>query len=164
LSGTLPFQDSNNLKVYQKIRKGQYELSSGVWEAISTEAKDLITQMLTVDPTQRITAQQVHTHTHHTHTYNTLIFLFSLFSSHISSFSTLDIQALQHAWIVKTTSSKRPLPSVELRSALSTVQSQRKLKVTSFLFNSDLLGSLPLNINILSKVRKFISQNVLFQY
>jgi serine/threonine protein kinase len=95
LSGTLPFQDNNTLKVYQKIRKGQYDMSGGVWEIISAEAKDLIAHMLMVEPSQRITAQQ----------------------------------ALQHMWMTQTTSSVRPLPVAELRSSLTTVQSQRKLKI-----------------------------------
>jgi serine/threonine protein kinase len=34
-------------------------MNGGLWTEVSTAAKDLITRMLTVDPLQRITAQQV---------------------------------------------------------------------------------------------------------
>ena len=33
---------------------GKPDLETGVWELISTNAKDLISKLLTVDPTERI--------------------------------------------------------------------------------------------------------------
>ena len=44
--------------VFEEILKGHLDFESSPWPAISTGAKDLITKMLTIDPTKRITAAQ----------------------------------------------------------------------------------------------------------
>ena len=51
LSGTQPFRDSDAEALKQKIMTGQYQEMSGVrWGSISKNVKDLITQLLVVDP------------------------------------------------------------------------------------------------------------------
>lgn len=39
-----------------------FQMDSAQWEIISDSAKDLVKQMLTVDPAQRITIQEVLSH------------------------------------------------------------------------------------------------------
>ncbi|KAH1005753.1 hypothetical protein HUJ04_006678 [Dendroctonus ponderosae] len=62
LSGTLPFHGSGR-RLNEAICRGKISInSSPQWEFISDSAKDLIHQMLTVDPNQRITIQEVLNH------------------------------------------------------------------------------------------------------
>ncbi|XP_076260581.1 peripheral plasma membrane protein CASK isoform X3 [Rhynchophorus ferrugineus] len=62
LSGTLPFHGSGR-RLYEAICRGKLTLNTASqWEFISDSAKDLIQQMLTVDPKQRITIQEVLNH------------------------------------------------------------------------------------------------------
>lgn len=58
LVGQLPFNDNSIPKLYQKIQGGIKTLPS----FLSHEASDLIKQMLTVEPNQRITVRQVLAH------------------------------------------------------------------------------------------------------
>ncbi|XP_050294145.1 peripheral plasma membrane protein CASK isoform X2 [Anthonomus grandis grandis] len=62
LSGTLPFHGSGR-RLTEAICRGKLSINaSPLWEFISDSAKDLIQQMLTVDPKQRITIQEVLNH------------------------------------------------------------------------------------------------------
>ncbi|XP_063906651.1 peripheral plasma membrane protein CASK isoform X2 [Zophobas morio] len=61
LSGTLPFHGSGR-RLMESICRGKIHMDSPQWELISDSAKDLIQQMLTVDPKQRITIQEVLNH------------------------------------------------------------------------------------------------------
>lgn len=45
------------------IKHGRWDFYSPYWDHISKEARDLIRRMLSLDPTKRPTAQEVHTHT-----------------------------------------------------------------------------------------------------
>jgi calcium-dependent protein kinase len=56
LSGRPPFAGDNDKEILDAVKMGVFTLASKEWSAISAEAKDLIKQMLTLDPTQRITA------------------------------------------------------------------------------------------------------------
>ena len=56
LSGRPPFSGDNDKEILDAVRSGVFSLGSKEWTAISAEAKDLIKQMLTFDPNQRITA------------------------------------------------------------------------------------------------------------
>jgi len=57
LGGYPPFQGENHKALFRKIRAADYVFHDKYWEHISIHAKQLIAQMLTVDPQSRITAQ-----------------------------------------------------------------------------------------------------------
>jgi len=59
LCGSLPFDDENVPNLFRKIKHGNFTLPGH----LSSEAKDLIVQMLVVDPTRRITFAQIRKHT-----------------------------------------------------------------------------------------------------
>ncbi|XP_075210519.1 peripheral plasma membrane protein CASK-like [Lycorma delicatula] len=61
LSGTLPFLGTRD-RLYHSICRGKLHLDSPLWECISDNAKDLLKKMLTLDPNQRITIQEVLNH------------------------------------------------------------------------------------------------------
>ncbi|XP_053644723.1 ribosomal protein S6 kinase alpha-2 isoform X2 [Cherax quadricarinatus] len=48
--------------ILQRIGEGKFSLDSGNWVSVSPAAKDLVTQMLHLDPGQRLTAAQVANH------------------------------------------------------------------------------------------------------
>jgi len=58
LCGALPFDDENVPNLFRKIKHGNFTLPGH----LSSEAKDLIVQMLVVDPTRRITFAQIRKH------------------------------------------------------------------------------------------------------
>ncbi|CAM9242759.1 unnamed protein product, partial [Choristocarpus tenellus] len=62
LGGYPPFHDENQTKLFMKIKKGVYVFHPEYWSDISSEAKDLISKMLTVDPKKRITASEALEH------------------------------------------------------------------------------------------------------
>merc|ERR1719491_2156580 len=53
LGGYPPFIESNQRTLFRKIRKGQYEFHEEYWGKVSDDAKDLIRNLLTVDPDER---------------------------------------------------------------------------------------------------------------
>lgn len=57
LSGTPPFNGSNDNAIMQKVKTGKYSMSGTEWDAISEDAKDLISKMLTYDPEKRPSAE-----------------------------------------------------------------------------------------------------------
>lgn len=61
LSGRPPFHGNSTLDVLETIKRGPF-LTAGVWNAISVSAKDLIRKMLTTNPAQRPSAQEVLNH------------------------------------------------------------------------------------------------------
>jgi len=62
LGGYPPFYDDDQNRLYAQIKAGSFEFHDVYWASVSGEAKDLISKLLTVDPRQRITAQQVLDH------------------------------------------------------------------------------------------------------
>lgn len=58
LGGYPPFIESNQRTLFRKIRKGQYEFHEEYWGQVSDDAKDLIRNLLTVDPDKRFTSSQ----------------------------------------------------------------------------------------------------------
>jgi len=56
LGGYRPFRGEGD-EVMKQIRYGEYKFHKRYWSHVSKEAKSLIQQMLTVDPQQRITAE-----------------------------------------------------------------------------------------------------------
>ncbi len=59
LCGFPPFYDDNQSELFNTIRKGRYHYPSPYWDEVSSEAKDVIDNLLKLDPTVRWTAQQV---------------------------------------------------------------------------------------------------------
>jgi serine/threonine protein kinase len=62
LCGFPPFYHESTAALYKQIKKGQYDFPDPYWEQISDSAKDLVRKLLTVDPKQRYTAEQVLKH------------------------------------------------------------------------------------------------------
>lgn len=62
LGGYPPFIEQNQRELFRKIRKGQYEFHKEYWGSVSADAKDLISSLLTVQPSKRITADQALQH------------------------------------------------------------------------------------------------------
>jgi serine/threonine protein kinase len=56
LGGYRPFRGEGE-EVMKQIRYGEYKFHKRYWNHVSQDAKDLIAGMLTVDPQQRITAE-----------------------------------------------------------------------------------------------------------
>ncbi|XP_032442065.1 LOW QUALITY PROTEIN: serine/threonine-protein kinase H1 homolog [Xiphophorus hellerii] len=56
LSGTMPFEDDNRMRLYRQILKGKYSFSGEPWPSVSNLAKDFVERILTVDPSERLTA------------------------------------------------------------------------------------------------------------
>ncbi|XP_061625092.1 calcium/calmodulin-dependent protein kinase (CaM kinase) II beta 1 isoform X4 [Phyllopteryx taeniolatus] len=62
LVGYPPFWDEDQHKLYQQIKAGAYDFPSPEWDTVTPEAKNLINQMLTINPAKRITAQEALKH------------------------------------------------------------------------------------------------------
>merc|ERR1712084_140595 len=58
LGGYPPFIESTQRDLFRKIRKGEYEFHEEYWGTVSAEAKDLISSLLTVDPVERLDAEE----------------------------------------------------------------------------------------------------------
>lgn len=56
LSGSQPFQGSSKTEVFQRICQAAYKLSGPAWRSVSREAKNLIRNMLVIDPERRYSA------------------------------------------------------------------------------------------------------------
>ncbi|XP_076264386.1 calcium/calmodulin-dependent protein kinase II isoform X8 [Rhynchophorus ferrugineus] len=56
LVGYPPFWDEDQHRLYAQIKAGAYDYPSPEWDTVTPEAKNLINQMLTVNPVKRITA------------------------------------------------------------------------------------------------------------
>ena len=65
LAGETPFasgpEDSPE-DILQRIGKGQYDMNSGNWATVSNLAKDIVSKMLDVNPSRRLTTGQILTH------------------------------------------------------------------------------------------------------
>ncbi|CAG9316343.1 unnamed protein product [Blepharisma stoltei] len=57
LCGNFPFYGENKVKIFKQIMDGNFEFTDSIWKEISGLAKDLIHQLLTVDVSNRITAE-----------------------------------------------------------------------------------------------------------
>ncbi|XP_049814493.1 calcium/calmodulin-dependent protein kinase type II alpha chain isoform X8 [Schistocerca nitens] len=62
LVGYPPFWDEDQHRLYAQIKAGAYDYPSPEWDTVTPEAKNLINQMLTVNPSKRITASEALRH------------------------------------------------------------------------------------------------------
>jgi serine/threonine protein kinase len=62
LAGYPPFYDPNIKLLMKRVSKGEFAFDSPWWDNISKDAKDLIRNLLTVDPTKRYTINEFMAH------------------------------------------------------------------------------------------------------
>ena len=62
LSGTPPFHHEDDFELFEIIKKGKFEFDAPAWANVSAEAKDLIKNLLVVDPRKRFTAKEIKQH------------------------------------------------------------------------------------------------------
>ena len=62
LCGYPPFNGDTDIEIMQNVQKGKFQFPVEEWGVISKEAKDLITKMLTYEPSKRISAKEVLLH------------------------------------------------------------------------------------------------------
>ncbi|XP_072340245.1 phosphorylase b kinase gamma catalytic chain, skeletal muscle/heart isoform-like isoform X2 [Scyliorhinus torazame] len=62
LAGSPPFWHRKQMVMLRFIMEGNYQLTSNEWEDRSDTVKELISRMLTVDPSKRITAEEALSH------------------------------------------------------------------------------------------------------
>jgi serine/threonine protein kinase len=58
LGGYPPFIENTQRDLFRKIRRGEYEFHEEYWGTVSVEAKDLISSLLTVSASDRLTAER----------------------------------------------------------------------------------------------------------
>ena len=62
LCGFPPFYEENNTKLFEQIKKCEFDFPSPYWDDISEMAKDLIRKLLVVDPKSRLDADAILAH------------------------------------------------------------------------------------------------------
>jgi len=62
LCGFPPFYDDDSDEILELVKLGKYNFPDPYWSKVSKEAKDLVSSLLQVDPTLRITADQALEH------------------------------------------------------------------------------------------------------
>ena len=62
LSGFPPFYDEDNTILFEKIKTGSYDFPSPTWDYISDEAKNIIKNLLIVNPSKRWTCEELLRH------------------------------------------------------------------------------------------------------
>jgi calcium/calmodulin-dependent protein kinase I len=62
LGGYSPFEEKSQDALFARIRAGDYTFHEEFWHSVSSNAKDLIRSLLTVDPRQRLTSDQALQH------------------------------------------------------------------------------------------------------
>lgn len=58
LSGKLPFTATRSIDLFKVILNGTFDFDDEAWENVSDEAKDLICDLLVIDPSERLTASE----------------------------------------------------------------------------------------------------------
>eukprot|EP00162_Nutomonas_longa_P009392 comp19219_c0_seq4/m.35948 comp19219_c0_seq4/g.35948 ORF comp19219_c0_seq4/g.35948 comp19219_c0_seq4/m.35948 type:complete len:197 (-) comp19219_c0_seq4:197-787(-) len=62
LSGTFPFDSSDDQRMFSEIVHGKYSFPESHWKRVTPTARDLITCLMCVDPKKRYTIQQALRH------------------------------------------------------------------------------------------------------
>ena len=62
IGGYPPFDDDNQRKLFKKIKKADFDFDPEYWGNVSDEAKDLIKNLIRVNPNHRLTAEQALKH------------------------------------------------------------------------------------------------------
>jgi serine/threonine protein kinase len=62
LGGYPPFADKDTKNMYRKICTAQFQFHKKYWNQVSDLAKDFISKLLVVEPTERLTAEQALEH------------------------------------------------------------------------------------------------------
>mmetsp|Transcript_41959 Transcript_41959/g.88086 ORF Transcript_41959/g.88086 Transcript_41959/m.88086 type:complete len:409 (+) Transcript_41959:304-1530(+) len=62
LCGYPPFNGANNDETHRSVLRGQYNFPSRDWKGISSNARQFIRQLLQMDPTKRMTAEEALNH------------------------------------------------------------------------------------------------------
>mmetsp|Transcript_33717 Transcript_33717/g.81758 ORF Transcript_33717/g.81758 Transcript_33717/m.81758 type:complete len:265 (-) Transcript_33717:990-1784(-) len=62
LSGNLPFMGRSQKELFKKIVSGKFEFDADDWCDVSDDAKDLVKQLLVLDPDQRLTSAEALKH------------------------------------------------------------------------------------------------------
>ncbi|KAH9260719.1 hypothetical protein BASA81_001186 [Batrachochytrium salamandrivorans] len=62
LCGYPPFYEDEHASLFDKIKAGKFAFDSPYWDSISAEAKDLVTQLLVLDPSGRLSIEQALEH------------------------------------------------------------------------------------------------------
>lgn len=62
LSGSPPFWHDDTFKLFEQIRKCQYDFNSDSFDNVSDEAKDFISKLLVADPSKRMDCEQMMEH------------------------------------------------------------------------------------------------------
>ena len=62
LSGIPPFNGASDQEIMKKVKSGKFSFADPVWATISDQAKDFITQLLTLDQNKRPSAEQALQH------------------------------------------------------------------------------------------------------
>jgi serine/threonine protein kinase len=62
LCGFPPFYDEDNMALFDKIKKGVYDFPSPSWDNISPDAINIIKALLVVDPSKRMTPDELLKH------------------------------------------------------------------------------------------------------
>eukprot|EP00299_Pterocystis_sp_00344_P005996 c1774_g1_i1.p1 GENE.c1774_g1_i1~~c1774_g1_i1.p1 ORF type:complete len:323 (-),score=83.68 c1774_g1_i1:60-890(-) len=62
LCGYPPFQHEQQSKLFKQILKADYKFHSPWWDTVSEEAKDMVSKLLVVDPTKRLTPAEALVH------------------------------------------------------------------------------------------------------
>lgn len=62
LCGYPPFNGGNDKQILESVVAGQFDMDDEAWMAVSDDAKDLVTKLLTYDPAKRISAKEALSH------------------------------------------------------------------------------------------------------
>lgn len=62
LSGYPPFYGDSDPEIFASVRSGRYSFDTPEWIGVSSEAKDLINNLLQLNPKQRLTSEQTLNH------------------------------------------------------------------------------------------------------